>query len=188
MSSQGPSPVVPATTGTQVSFGDLIPIGAKHSAVKQYIRFMRSRVRFKEPSHGAFEANDAADIVSAFLHAVQDCYHLKDWLKADPWGQTRGGDWWEQVVRKNRYLAAAADLCNASKHAGGTRPPRSAEIIRLEYHNPVGALPDRMSDFYRGLRLHIGEESLHPPTFSTSVRMRGLRHLSFKKLKRQSPG
>ena len=62
------------------------------------------------------------DDVHAFF---QNCYHLKDWIKNDPycskWSDV------EKFINTNTDLQICADLCNGLKHLILTKPPRSTE-------------------------------------------------------------
>lgn len=89
----------------------------------QFERMKRYLARFKQINDGKthdLTSPHYEDDVYAFF---QTCYHLKDWIKADPtclnWGCV------ENLINTNTDLAICADLANALKHLSRTRKMRS---------------------------------------------------------------
>jgi hypothetical protein len=74
----------------------------------QYDRFQRSYTRVTGPYRSSVEYDDDLH------HFMQDCWHLKDWIKNDP--TTGIGNSIETKVAVYKYLRIAADLANGSKH------------------------------------------------------------------------
>jgi hypothetical protein len=74
----------------------------------QYDRLVRSRERVLQPYKSSVVYNDDLQ------HYFQDCWHLKDWIKNDPFigvGKTI-----EVEVQAHKALQVIADLANAAKH------------------------------------------------------------------------
>lgn len=92
--------------------------------VEQFERTKRLHQRFQrlttEIEHTQASQNYDDDVYSFF----QNCYHLKDWIKNDPYCAA-----WPNVeafINANPDLKICADLCNGLKHLSVTRP-RSVE-------------------------------------------------------------
>ena len=60
-------------------------------------------------------------------HFMQDCWHLKDWIKHDP--ATGAANTIESAVSQHRSLRIVADLANGAKHYSLNRPREGARII-----------------------------------------------------------
>ena len=74
----------------------------------QFERFKRSHVRVTGPYRSSVAYEDDLH------HFMQDCWHLKDWIKNDP--NAGIGQRIEDLVRGYRSLRISADLANGSKH------------------------------------------------------------------------
>jgi hypothetical protein len=74
----------------------------------QYDRFQRSHARVVGPYRSSVE------YVDDLHHFMQDCWHLKDWIKNDP--ATGLATTIETQVLACKSLRIAADLANGSKH------------------------------------------------------------------------
>lgn len=74
----------------------------------QYERFKRSYARVTGPYRSSIEYDDDLH------HFMQDCWHLKDWIKNDP--SAGIGNAIEVQVCAYKSLLIAADLANGSKH------------------------------------------------------------------------
>ena len=103
------------------------------TATEQISRLARHFRRFSEYEAGlpaeTGVSPDHKDLVYAFF---LNCYHLKDWIKADPALAPLGDV--ETFINNSPALRLCADICNASKHFELTRP-RSNE-------NPVVGIPN----------------------------------------------
>ena len=76
----------------------------------QYDRMHRSRVRLDAAHRSSDEYDDA------FYHAVQDAWHLKDWIREDTGLPAQLRDDISQQVDENESLGIIADLANCTKH------------------------------------------------------------------------
>ena len=74
----------------------------------QYDRLQRSHAHVVKPCRSSVE------YVDDLHHFMQDCWHLKDWIKNDP--ETGLATTIEKTVRAYKSLRIAADLANGSKH------------------------------------------------------------------------
>jgi len=78
--------------------------------------------------------------IDNIIHFIQDCYHLKDWIKNDPIilkhfkslsrvdkqkNQPRNRI--EEYIDNSKYLKIIADIANASKHLVLHKKPRSKD-------------------------------------------------------------
>ena len=103
------------------------------TAEEQIARLARYFRRFKEYEAGlpadTGVSPEHKDLVYAFF---LNCYHLKDWIKADPALAALGDV--EAFINSSPELRLCADICNASKHFELTRP-RSNE-------NPEVGIPN----------------------------------------------
>src|SRR5262249_43315579 len=103
------------------------------TAEEQVARVARYFRRFREYEDGlpadTGVSPDHKDLVYAFF---LNCYHLKDWIKADPVLAVLGNV--ETFINNSPALRLCADICNASKHFELTRP-RSNE-------NPAVGIPN----------------------------------------------
>jgi hypothetical protein len=91
------------------------------TAEEQIVRVARYFRRFREYEAGLPAdigvSPEHKDLVYAFF---LNCYHLKDWIKADPALATLGDV--EAFINGSPALRLCADICNASKHFELTRP------------------------------------------------------------------
>jgi len=82
--------------------------------VEQFERVKRLLGRFEAIGRGVEHAQHSAnyddDVHSFFLN----CYHLKDWIKNDPYCVSWTSA--EAHINANQDLQLCADLCNAQKH------------------------------------------------------------------------
>jgi hypothetical protein len=85
---------------------------------EQYDRLKRWQARLLEPS--PVDDRHVDDYYAFFIC----CFHLKDWLGADPSLSPTIGPAAEAWVSNVRYLRLCADLANASKHLVIDRKPR----------------------------------------------------------------
>lgn len=95
------------------------------SAEEQYQRMHRAHARVCKTATDIGNTvvigdHTAADETKVFF---SECYHLKDYLKKDHRIDDPGEV--EAFVTASPALSMAADLCNAFKHAGLDKPPRS---------------------------------------------------------------
>lgn len=76
--------------------------------------------------------------IDDIIHFVQDCYHLKDWIKNDPAivkcfkslsrkDKKQSRNRVEEFIDNSDYLKSIADIANASKHLILTKPPRTGD-------------------------------------------------------------
>ena len=105
------------------------------TAEEQIARVARHFRRFRE-YEGGLPADmgvslDHKDLVYAFF---LNCYHLKDWIKADPALAPLGDV--EAFINRSPALRLCADVCNSSKHFELTRP-RSNESPTVGVPNIV---------------------------------------------------
>ena len=93
---------------------------------EQYDRMRRTLHRFLDtynPAVDAIERRRGLGSVSqaelemqdAFIHFVQDAWHLKDWLKSDP-ATSSLREIVERDIPQGGYLRMCQDLANATKH------------------------------------------------------------------------
>lgn len=75
----------------------------------QFERMKRSYARVTGPYQSSVEFEDDLH------HFMQDCWHLKDWIKNDP-SAGIGAAEIEKYVGDYRSLCIVADLANGSKH------------------------------------------------------------------------
>lgn len=92
--------------------------------IEQLERTKRYLKRFSDITNGipyTQTSRGYEDDVYAFF---QNCYHLKEWIKNDPYCSK-----WnvEKFIKSNKDLQICADLCNGLKHLHLTKPPRSTE-------------------------------------------------------------
>lgn len=95
------------------------------SYVNQFERVKRYLVRFKQINDGKAHDHTSPHYEDDVYAFFQNCYHLKDWIKADPtcsnWGCV------ENLINTSPDLAICADLANALKHLSRIRKMRSTE-------------------------------------------------------------
>jgi hypothetical protein len=107
------------------------------TAGEQIARVARYFRKLKEYEAGlpieTLVSNEHQDVTYAFF---LNCYHLKDWIKADPVLSELGNV--EAFINGSFELRLCADICNASKHFELTKP-RSDQ-------NPAISLPTIMMD------------------------------------------
>lgn len=72
--------------------------------------------------HEAASDNYVDEIYAFFLN----CYHLKDWIIADP-AALPTNQRVENYINSSTPLKLCADICNSLKHLRLTHPPRSGE-------------------------------------------------------------
>ncbi|MGJ7523743.1 hypothetical protein ACSFA0_24930 [Variovorax sp. LT1P1] len=86
-----------------------------------YARYRRSLDRLNADHRGS------VDYMDDLHHFMQDCWHLKDWIKADQDHSFQSDV--EARVRSCRSLMIVADLANAAKHFVLNRSNLDAKII-----------------------------------------------------------
>jgi len=80
--------------------------------------------------------NKALIAANSFFY---ECYHLKDALKKAPF---KFGQAVEKHINSSASLSLAADICNASKHAGLDGPSRSGKsVITINTANSIDVPP-----------------------------------------------
>lgn len=92
--------------------------------LEQFLRTKRYFERFARLNAGVEHTQASPYYDDDVYSFFQNCYHLKDWIKNDPYCAR-----WENVesfINSNKDLQVCADLCNGLKHLSLTRP-RSAE-------------------------------------------------------------
>ncbi len=92
--------------------------------VEQFERTKRLHQRFQQLTVGIEHTQASPNYDDDMYSFFQNCYHLKDWIKNDPYC-----DVWpdvEEFINANQDLKICADLCNGLKHLSLTRP-RSSE-------------------------------------------------------------
>lgn len=88
--------------------------------VEQFERVKRLLRRFKALGQGIDHTQHSANYDDDVHSFFQNCYHLKDWIKNDPYCKA-----WPSVeayINENQDLQLCADLCNAQKHLKLTSP------------------------------------------------------------------
>jgi hypothetical protein len=92
--------------------------------VEQLERAKRYLKRFSDINTGISHTKASQNYDDDVYAFFQNCYHLKDWIKNDPycnnWSDVEG------FINSNADLKICADLCNGLKHLQLTRP-RSTE-------------------------------------------------------------
>jgi hypothetical protein len=93
---------------------------------EQYDRMRRTHRRFLDTYSPAVDAIESRrglgsisqpelDMQDAFIHFVQDAWHLKDWLRSDP-ATSSLAKTIEADIGQDAYLRMCQDLANATKH------------------------------------------------------------------------
>jgi hypothetical protein len=114
----------------------------KYSAEEQYQGMHRAFERMRALATDIGKTvvigdHAAADATKAFFI---ECYHFKDYLKKETRIQPPSDV--EVFISANPALSMAADLCNAFKHAGLDKPPRSGmhlDQINMAYSLDISA-------------------------------------------------
>ena len=92
---------------------------ATRKYVEQLERVRRFLVRFEALGTGVEHTQHSGNYEDDVYSFFQNCYHLKDWIKNDPycanWSDV------EAMINGSQYLQICADLCNAQKHLSLTR-------------------------------------------------------------------
>lgn len=78
---------------------------------------LRSHKRLAEIATGTARA-DSNEARDALVHFFQDAFHVRDWIRYDDTVPDPVRDGVFQAVRRDIWLALAADLANGSKHLG----------------------------------------------------------------------
>jgi hypothetical protein len=102
--------------------------GWKH----QCERMRRSRVRLDSLS--TYPESD-----DAFFHAVQDAWHLKDWIQNDESDPSIDQSLRAKIVavaHRRDAILIIADLANCTKHLVQRDPPRQAQNYRAPRRKP----------------------------------------------------
>lgn len=105
----------------------------EYSAKNKYISMMRAYTKLQKiytDNGNTISFSDPDDEVDSFF---THCYHLKDWLKKD--ASMMLTDKVEAYISSSIPLSIAADYCNASKHGGLDRPPKSGMMIEKKNHH-----------------------------------------------------
>lgn len=82
--------------------------------VEQFERIKRLLGRFEALGQGIPHMQNSANYDDDVYSFFQNCYHLKDWIKNDPYCAA-----WpcvEAYINTSQDLQLCADLCNAQKH------------------------------------------------------------------------
>jgi hypothetical protein len=87
----------------------------------QYERMMRGFARLQHDYKSSVEYGDDLQ------HFLQDCWHLKDWIKNDP--KLSVGKQIEKEVEAYRPLMITADLANACKHVNHDKHDRTGAYV-----------------------------------------------------------
>lgn len=82
--------------------------------VEQFERVNRLLCRFVALEQGIDHTHHSASYDDDVHSFFQNCYHLKDWIKNDPY--CAGWKDVETHINANQDLQLCADLCNAQKH------------------------------------------------------------------------
>ncbi len=107
-------------------------------------------------SHEQHSANYDDDVYSFF----QNCYHLKDWIKNDPYCAS-----WpsvETLINTNQDLQLCADLCNAQKHLtltksrSGQNPQFDGGTIKLNITEGGGPATVEIAISYSVITANVG--------------------------------
>lgn len=117
----------------------------------QWARAMRSMAKLpgEQPPTSYF---DFAQVEDAYVHCMQDLWHVKDWLKNDPAVPQSAKDALEPYVDATWELQLVADLANGTKHRKlGTKrtPPRTGDpatrVVAVEFEgDPTVGLAARV--------------------------------------------
>lgn len=92
--------------------------------LEQFLRTKRFLQRFAQLNTGVQHMQPSSHYDDDVYSFFQNCYHLKDWIKNDPYCSA-----WNDVeafINSNTDLQICADLCNSLKHLKLTKQPRSA--------------------------------------------------------------
>jgi hypothetical protein len=98
----------------------------EYPAKDKYYSMKRSYERLRQVSTDTGSTITNTDPRDATGDFFSQCYHFKDWLKKDA-ALSRSDV--EDFITASRALSFAADYCNASKHGGLDKPPRSGTPI-----------------------------------------------------------
>lgn len=103
--------------------------------VEQLERVKRLLHRFERLGAGIDHAQHSANYDDDVYSFFQNCYHLKDWIKNDPY--CTGWPSVETLINTNQDLQLCADLCNGQKHLAltssrsGQNPQFDSVAIKL---------------------------------------------------------
>lgn len=93
--------------------------------IEQLERTKRYLKRFSDINTGIIHTQASPNYDDDVYAFFQNCYHLKDWIKNDPycskWGKV------EKFIDSNNDLRTCADLCNGLKHLKLTKQRRPTE-------------------------------------------------------------
>ena len=90
----------------------------------QYERMQRSRARLASPYQSSVAYDDD------FYHAVQDAWHLKDWIAGDGALGSTLGKAVAMEAESTRELRIVADLANCTKHLVLTKNIREGAAMQ----------------------------------------------------------
>ena len=90
----------------------------------QYERFKRSYDRVTGSYLSSVEYDDDLH------HFMQDCWHLKDWIKNDP-STASMSSYIDTEVHKSSSLRIVSDLANGSKHLKRNSHKEGADITSI---------------------------------------------------------
>jgi hypothetical protein len=137
----------------------------EYSAADKYRRMLRAYEllkRINTDNGNSISNTDARDVAEDFFN---QCYHFKDWLKKDT--SIKPDQNIEQHINNNSALRLAADYCNAFKHGGLDKPPRSGEDIeRVNTHIKLDLTPRGFVASSR-LEITVGGKSYDAFTLAT---------------------
>jgi hypothetical protein len=75
------------------------------------------------------------------------CYHLKDWLQADPAVPEKVGQAAEQMISGAFHMSLCADLANGLKHVSVTRRPRLSGPVSFSTQAPAPEFSQDPNDY-----------------------------------------
>lgn len=115
----------------------------------QYDRMCRSYQRVMAPHQSSVKYDDDLH------HFMQDCWHLKDWIKNDI--RSGVGISIEAEVDSSRSLRIAADLANGSKHLSRNWHREDANVVSVDV--TVHLAQSRASDITYHIELGDGSRT-----------------------------
>lgn len=102
----------------------------EYKAKDKYWSMIRAYERLKRISINNGNKISNADARDAAEDFFNQCYHLKDWVKKDN-NFHLSQDVVEEYISTNEHLSLAADFCNALKHGGLDKSPRSGKNLEM---------------------------------------------------------
>lgn len=120
--------------------------------VEQLVRIKRLLARFEALGRGVEHTQASPNYDDDVYSFFQNCYHLKDWIKNDPYCAA-----WpnvEVLINSNQDLQLCADLCNAQKHLSltssrsGQNPQFDGGLTKLDITEGGGPTTVRIAVSY----------------------------------------